>query len=104
MMMILNYWLMIAVSFYLSHVRARAIFDSSTPTKAVRSAVEYLRDPGVYIICFKSNVTEIDQQHFIDVLETKSKITKEFVAEIIEKFLIIKCLTVKLSEEALNWV
>ena len=104
MMMMQNYWLMIAVSLYLSHVDARAIFGSSTPAKVIRSAVEHLRDPGVYIICFKSNVTEIDQQHFIDVLETKSNITKEFVAEIIEKFLIIKCLTVKLSKEALTWV
>ena len=106
MMMIQNYWLMFAISLCFSHVYARAIVGGSIQTRVERSAIENLRDPGIYIIYFKSNVTEIEQQHFVALLETKSKMTREFAAEIIEKFFIIKCLIVKLSKEAraLDWV
>ena len=104
MMMLQNYWLIVVVSFYLCHVHAQANISGSTQAKAVRSTVEHLRDPDIYIACFKSNVTEIEQQHFVALLETKSKTTHEFAAEIIENFFIIKCLTVKLSKEALDWV
>ena len=95
---------MIGVILYLSLVYCQPSFGHTTQAKFARSAEEHLRDRGTYIVCFKSNVTEIEQQHFVAVLETKSKATKEFVAEIMEKFSIIKCLTVKLSEGALDWV
>ena len=99
-----NYWRMLAISFCFSQVYTRAIVDGSIQTRVARSAEEHLRDPGIYIISFRNNVTEMEQQHFVAVLEAKSKMAKEFSAEIIEKFLIIKCLTVKLSKEALDWV
>ena len=103
-MMILNYWLMMAISVYLSYVYAQEIIGGSIQAKGTGSVAEHLRDRGTYIIFFKSNVTEIEQQHFVAVLETKSKMTEEFAAEIVGKFFIIKCLTIKLSKEALDWV
>ena len=102
--MMQNYCLMVAVSVYLSNVYTREIVGDSIQAKVTRSTVEHLGNQSTYIICFKSNVTEVEYQQFAAVLETKSKMAKEFAAEIIEKFLIIKCLTVKLSKEAMDWV
>ena len=97
-------WLMIMVSFYLSDVYCQRILGDSSQSRIAKSAVEHLRDRGTYIIHFKSTVTEIEQQHFAAVLETKSKTTKRFVVEIIEKLFTINCLTAKLSKKASHWV
>ena len=78
---------------------------SGKPSRATisKSTVGNLRDRGIYIIHFKNNATEIKLQHFTAVLERKSN-KKHFVAEIIENFFTIKCLTAKLSKRALQWV
>ena len=97
MMMMQNHRLFItAVSLCLSLLCCHA------QTKA--SAVEHLRDQDAYIIYFKSDVTEIEQQNFVEKLRRTSKATKHFGVEIIEKFFIINCLTAKLSKKALQWV
>ena len=97
--MIRNQWLLVTASFYLSLVCCQTVFgNSSRQARIVRSAFEHLRDHGTYIIYFNNAVTEAELQHFAAVLEEK------FVAEIIEKFFIINCLTAKLSKKVLQWV
>ena len=95
--------LLAAASFFLGLVYCQTVFGSSSKATVTRSAVESLRDHGVYIIYFKNDVPEIKLQHFVTVLERKSKLFV-FIAEIIGKFLDIKCLTAKLSKKALRWV
>ena len=96
--------MMITASFYLSIVYCQAVLGGSSQARVARSAVEHLRDHGTYVIHFKTTVTEIERQHFAAVLETKSKTTKQFVVEIIEKFSTFNCLTAKLSQKAMQWV
>ena len=95
---------MITASFYLSIVYCQTVLGVSSQARVTRSAAEHLRDHGTYIIHFKNTTTEIEQQHFATVLETKSNTKKQFAVEIIEKFFIINCLTAKLSKKALHWV
>jgi len=42
---------------------------------------------GIYIVHFKNNTREAEQQHFVAVLNKKLNTTVDYVAEIIEKFL-----------------
>ena len=97
-------WLMITASFFLGIVYCQTVFGSPSQLKVTRTAVESLRDHGTYIIHFNDTITETELQNFTAILESKSKITKHFAAEIIEKFFIINCLTAKLSRKALQWV
>ena len=96
--MMRNQWLLVTASFYLSLACSQTAFGSSSQTRVTRSAFEHLRDHGTYIIYFNNVVKEVELQHFAAVLE------EEFIAEIIEKFIIINCLTAKLSTIALQWV
>ena len=96
--MIRNQWLLLTASFHLSLVCCQTAFGSSSQARVARSAFEHLRDRGTYIINFNNAVKEVELQHFAAVLE------EEFVAEIIEKFFIINCLTAKLSKKVLQWV
>lgn len=96
-------WLMITASLFLSFLYYRTVFGSSSPVRVTRSAFEHLRDRGTYIICFNDTATETELQDFSTNLESKSNVTKKFVAKIIEKFS-INCLTAKLSKRALHWV
>ena len=96
MMMMQNHWPFIVVGLFLSLLCCHA--------QAKASAEVYLRDQSTYIICLKSGVTEIEQQHFVGKLKRKSKTAKHFGVEIMEKFFMINCLTAKLSKKALQWV
>ena len=74
------------------------------PVRVTRSAVESLRNHGIYIIQFKSHVAEKELQRFAATLTRRSAMEENFAVEIIEKLFIIKCLIVRLSRRALSWV
>ena len=74
------------------------------PVRVTRSAVESLRDRGIYIICFKDHVIEEELQQFTATLLRSSDDDENFKAEIIEGSFDIRCLTARLSEKALSWV
>ena len=99
-----NWLMMIAASLFLGFMCCQTVYGSSNQAKITVSAVESLRDHGTYIIHFNSTATESELKQFVADLEENSKLMENFTAEVIEKFFIIKCLTAKLSEEALQWV
>jgi len=78
--------------------------DVSGVARVRRSADESLRDPGTYVIRFEDNATDSQLQHFIKQLIRKSYKVAKFEAILIAEYPNIKCLTVRLSEEALKWV
>ena len=88
----------------LSTVFYREISAGRIPVRVTRSAVESLRDHDIYIITFKSYVTEKELDQFATTLAIKSIKETNFSVEIIEKLFVIKCLTARLSRKALNWV
>ena len=98
LIMIGNQRLLLTASFCLSLVCCQIAFGSSHPTRVTRSAIEHLQDCGTYIIYVNNTVSEAELQHFAAVLE------EQFIAEIVERFFIIHCLTAKLSNSALQWV
>ena len=77
--------------------------DNSAFAKIERSAEESLSEPGAYIIYFEESATEIQQKHFVRQLIRHDGIVK-FGAKVIAEYPIIKCLTARLSQRALQWV
>ena len=98
-----SHWLLITASF-LSLVYCQVVYGCPSQARVKKSAVDTLQDYGIYIVHFKSNTKETEQQHFVAVLNRKLNTTVDFVVEIIENFFAIKCLTAKLSKTALQWV
>ena len=82
------------------------VFWKGTSGKArvTRSAVERLRIHNNYIIHFKENTTQTELQKFIADIVRKTNKKRKFNAEILQEFLPIKCLSVRLSNKALKWV
>ena len=78
--------------------------DVSGVVRVKRSANENLRDPGTYIVHFKDSTTDAQLQHFVKQLNRRSNKTEKFDAKIVAEYPIIKCLTARLSEGALQWV
>ena len=74
-----------------------AFRDISGVARFTRSADESLRDPGTYIVYFKTSATNAEIRQFVAEI-------KHFEAEIISEFLSIKSLSARLSEQALIWV
>ena len=72
--------------------------------KFTRSAVESLQIHNNYIVHFKENVTEKQFQRFAGALVRKTIQKRKFVAEILQQYYTIKCLTARLSNKALKWV
>ena len=72
--------------------------------RVTRAAVESLRIHENYLIHFKENVTEERINRFLDILARRSNQSRNFNAEILKKFLPIKCITARLSNRALEWV
>ena len=72
--------------------------------RVTRAAVETLRIHENYLIHFKENVTEERINRFLEILARKSNRSRNFNAEILKKFLPIKCITARLSNRALAWV
>ena len=78
--------------------------DVSGVVRVKRSANENLRDPGTYIVHFKDSTTDEQLQHFVKQLTRRSIRNVNFQGILISKYLAIKCLTVRLSDKALQWV
>jgi len=78
--------------------------DVSGVARVRRSADESLRDPGTYVIHFEDNTTDSQLQQFTKQLIRRSYKVAKFEAIIIAEYPNIKCLTVRLSERALEWV
>ena len=72
--------------------------------RVTRSPVESLRIHENYLINFKKTATEERINGFLTTLATKSNRSRNFNAEILTKFLSIKCITARLSDKALAWV
>ena len=78
--------------------------EASSVAVVTRSTDESLRIHNNYIIHFKENATEKHLQRFVDTLVRRTDHKRNFVAEILQQFLSIKCLTARLSAKALSWV
>ena len=78
--------------------------DVSGVARVKRSANENLRDPGTYIVHFKDSTTDEQLQNFVKQLKLRSSKSVEFQAILISKYLDIKCLTIRVSDKALQWV
>ena len=78
--------------------------ETSSIAVVTRSTDESLRIHNSYIIHFKENATEKRLQQFVDTLVRRTTHKRNFVAEILQRFLTIKCLTARLSAKALSWV
>ena len=76
----------------------------SSQVRVTRSADESLRIHNSYIVHFKENVTELQQQHFAAMLVRRTKRVGKFFAKDIHQFCAIKCMVVRLSKRALKWV
>jgi len=96
-----QWWMMFSCIFIFAVVLWQKV---SSQAKVTRSANESLRIHDTYIVHFKENVTAEKVQHFTDLLVRKAKNKRKFVAEIIEQYFTIKCLTAALSNKALKWV
>ena len=78
--------------------------EASSKAVVTRSTDESLRIHDIYIIHFKENATQKRLQRFVATLARKSDHRRKFVVEILQQFLIIKCITARLSAKALSWV
>jgi len=78
--------------------------DASCVARVRRSTNKNFRDPGTYIVHFEDNATDAELYHFAKQMIRRSNIREKFEAKIIAEYSNIRCLTVKLSEEALKWV
>ena len=77
---------------------------SGRVARFTKSANENLHDPRIYIIQFEDTTTDLQQHHFVKQLIKKFNEGAKFEVTIIAEYPNIKCLTSRLSNNALNWV